>query len=294
MKKSILALTFLGTSLQAMEAERPQEKFNFAGLPHDVQNLVIQQAWADIDTVENMKQLAASNFDVFQKAETSGEEQNKYGFYGRKIPINFYTLRNGQPCISTVGHILKNAKPIAALASLQQFNDYPFTTPLFIHSPENTLLSIELNLGLHHTLVDVKSACFSVLGHLAITWEDTKNYDNFVAVFNLQDLQGKKELDLSQNAIKLDKKNKRQKQLSDVKAPRCLSLFTLDGSKLLIQLKDVHTSLMSQEYTYEAFDDVIRDIPNDQPLTPAEKAKRLGIATVGAKALIDTHLRKTT
>lgn len=50
---------------------------DFAGLWHEVQNLIIEQAWADIETVENMKQLALSDFDVFQKAETSFAEQNK-------------------------------------------------------------------------------------------------------------------------------------------------------------------------------------------------------------------------
>lgn len=295
MKKSILALMFLSTCvLQAMGADKPQEKFNFAGLPSEVQNLIIEQTWADIDTIENMKQLTSSASVVFHKTETSFSEQRKYGFHGFKVPIIFYTLLNGQPCISTVGTILDQAQPSIAWGLLYR-QSHSRSTELFIVTPEDTVLStasISLKVRNHPKIcpdtIHIQSASFSVLGKLAIIWQEGGNNERFLTIFNLKDIQDKKEFDLYQNAIKFDKPldndDNLAKKLMSPTGPLTKiagSVFNLDGSKLVTHFKSI--------FGYQGgftFDDM-REIPNDQPLTIHEKAKRLGVATVGARALID-------
>lgn len=289
MKKTILPLMLLGTCLlQAMETEKLQEKFNFDGLPHKVQNQVVEQTWADVDWLEkNLKKLDLSAFDATHRIEIA--KPILYNFHKK---ILFYTLNNGRPCISTIGnirdHALEHAQAFLAtnLGSLSYSFDR-FSAELVIPQ-QNKHLSIILkdkkNLS-SVKLAEVKSACFSVLGHIAITWQ-ASNDEYFVTILTLKNIEEKKEWDLFQDAIPLGKLHSNNNSCQ-LKATG--SLFTLDGSKLVTCFKEEDTTPGegSGRIIYDFF-----DITCDRPLTTAEKAKRLCIATVGAKNLLKDRLQQ--
>jgi hypothetical protein len=303
----IIQPIFAGSSQSTMEIidssqvkennNKQTEKFSFDKLPQDIENEVINYAWNNIDNQQIFEQqlLEWKNYDCMRSKETSYLDQNTLGFHGQKKPIYFYTLENGNPTIKTVGTVLNNAQP-AMLSGLWYADSTIEQTMLILNAPNKnyTVTLIESLLG---PSPKVTSASFSVLGDIAITWEN--NAEKYITLLTLQDIKNNNSIDLSSNAQKLKDINQTLLQgtlsnCTEVKG----SLFNLDGTKLGICTMDpLQISVSGQtglDNHINNADHAVQyiDINPKKPLTIHEKAKRLSLATADAKKFLTDKQKK--
>jgi hypothetical protein len=244
-----------------------QEQFPFTKLPLDIQKLITQYIWAAQDSdVEFRKQLLILNEDR-KVGETSHAEGSFYGFHGIKTPIYFNTYKYNKSVITEPGIISQDSQS-SLFNGLMRASSTPTTDRIcwteYKHSLKNHIV-FNTRIKERNPSIRIIASALSVLGDLAIIWQDERKEEN-LTFLTLKQLCS--EVDLDSNKIVLQ---------SYSKGFVCCCLFNKQGTKLGI---GCHLSWDADSPDYDIQQRLLFiNVPSKaKELTPAQIMKRLMIS----------------
>ncbi len=172
----------------------------FEKLPPDMRRHIISYMPAVNDGPGEFKDIAlqwSKETPFKEKQRTSAQERRKYGYNGKKIPINSHTLKGNKPCVGNSGYIIENAQP-SMLNGLWYADSSAPNTIICVNTSKKTLKAIITNPN-NDAII---SCSLSKKGDLAIAWKDITNKPH-ITFTNLAKIKLGEAIDLNQNKIPL-------------------------------------------------------------------------------------------